>query len=128
MFAKSILKPETSVMVGVSTAALIGFVYSYGLPNVATMQATSPQDVNIEAGRRKAAWTSAALVAVLSLLTRDRTVFVIGSMSVVALDWHARLANAGDPVKGKVVSNEAYRSTAQAPATADAAPAYADEG
>lgn len=110
----SILKPETSVVVGVSTAALVGFVYQYGLPNVATMQATSPQDVNIEAGRKKAAWTSAGLVSVLSLLTKDKTVFVIGGLAVIALDWHARFANAAHPSTGKIVSNEGFQQSSDA--------------
>lgn len=104
----SILKPDTSVVVGVSTAALVGFVYSYGLPNVATMQATTPQDGNIEAGRKKAAWTGAAVVAGISLLTKDKTVFVIGGATLIALDWHARLANAAHPSDQKIISNEDY--------------------
>lgn len=117
----SILKPETSVMVGVSTAALVGFVYSYGVPNVATIHATAPQDVNVDAGRKKAAWTSAAAVALLSLITRDKTVFVIGGLAVVALDWHARLANAANPTDGKIISNEGYQPAATAvPSTAPA--------
>lgn len=108
----SILKPETSVMVGVSTAALVGFIYSYGVPSMATVHATAPQDVNVDAGRKKAAWTGAAAVALLSLMTRDKTVFVIGGLAVVALDFHARLANAANPGTGKIISNEGYQPAA----------------
>lgn len=121
--ANSILKPETSVVVGVSTAALVGFIYQYGLPNVATMQATSPQDINIDAGRKKAAWTSAAMVSVLSLLTKDKTVFVIGGIAVIALDMHARTANAAHPSNGKIISNEGYRPSQETAAVDEAEPA-----
>lgn len=108
----SILKPDASVMVGVSTAALVGFIYSYGVPSMAMVHATAAQDLNVEAGRKKAAWTGAAAVAILSLITRDRTVFVIGGLAVIALDWHARLANAANPTDGKIVSNAGYRPAA----------------
>jgi hypothetical protein len=108
----SILKPDTSVIVGVSTAALVGFVYQFGLPNLSTVQATGSQDRNIEAGRKKAAWTSATVVAGLSLLTKDKTVFVIGGVAVIFLDWQARHANAVSPETGRVpvvgVSNQDY--------------------
>lgn len=101
----SILKPDTSVIVGVSTAALVGFVYSYGLPNLATVGATAAQDMNIDSGRKRAAWTGAAVVAGLSLLTRDKTVFVIGGVTLIALDWHARHANATPPNSTSAISN-----------------------
>ncbi len=105
----SVLKPDTSVIVGVSTAALVGFVYQYGVPNLATIQATGAQDRNIEAGRKKAAWTSAVVVAGLSLLTKDKTVFVIGGVAVIFLDWQARHANAVSPETGRVgLSNQGY--------------------
>lgn len=108
----SILKPDASVMVGVSTAALVGFIYSYGVPSMATIHATAQQDHNVDAGRKKAAWTGAAAVAILSLMTRDKTVFVIGGLSVIALDWHARLANAANPADGRLISNDAYKPAA----------------
>lgn len=108
----SILKPDTSVMVGISTAALVGFIYNYGVPNVATIHATATQDHNVEAGRKKAVWTASAAVAALALMTRDKTVFVIGGASVIAFDWHARLANAADPADGKIVSNAGFGSAA----------------
>lgn len=106
----SILKPDASVMVGVSTAALVGFVYSYGIPNLATIGATQAQDLNIESGRKKAAWTGAVVVAGLSLLTRDKTVFVIGGVTLIALDFHARHANATPPTStSAIASNVDYQ-------------------
>jgi len=108
----SVLKPETSVMVGVSTAALVGFVYQFGIPNMATVGATAAQDHNIEQGRKRAAWTAGAAVALLALLTKDKTVFVIGGVAVIALDMHARHANATPPDASRVISNADYRPAA----------------
>lgn len=103
-----VLKPETSVIVGVSTAAMVYGVYSFSLPNTAVMHATDPADINIEAGRKKAAWTSAAVVGAVSLMTKDTTIFVLGGIMLIALDWHARHANAVAPDTGKLVSTRGY--------------------
>lgn len=123
----SLLDPKTSVMVGVSTAALVGFVYSYGVPNVATIGATQAHDINIESGRKRAAWTAAAAVAVVSLLTKDKTVFVIGGATVIALDWHARHANATPPTSTKVLSQVGYGTPASEVQLADNATDAAPE-
>lgn len=115
----SILKPEGSLTIGLATAAMVYASYTYALPSGAMMHATQPQDVNIEAARKKAAWTSVFLVSVVSLLAKDKTIFVIGGLAVIALDAHARVANSSSPDTGKVVSNTGYTSAKQAVPVAD---------
>ena len=106
---KSILKPDASIGVALATAGLAYGVYSFSLPNTATMHATQAHDNNIESARKKAAWTAVAIVGAVSLLTKDVTVFTIGGMTVVALDWHARHANAVSPETGQLVDNNGYQ-------------------
>lgn len=106
----SILKPESSVTLGATTAALVYGVYTFSTPATAVIHATQANDDNIERGRKKAAWTSVAVVAAISLLTKDKTVFVMGGAMVVALDWHTRHANAVSPETGKLVNNAGYES------------------
>lgn len=108
----SILKPEGSLMAGLATAAMVYGTYTFSLPNGAAIHATDAQDLNIEAGRRKAAIQSAAVVGIVSLLAKDKTIFVLGGLMLIALDWHARVANAASPLTGKVVSNTGYQSAA----------------
>lgn len=125
----SILKPEGSITLGAAVAAMTYGVYSYALPNMSTVQATLPHDTNIEAGRKRAAWTSAVVVSAVSLLARDKTVFILGGLMVVALDWHARHANGVHPETGKLVdaTPQAYQPaqvSTSAPET-PAAPSYA---
>lgn len=98
----SILKPEGSLTLGVAVGAMVYGVYNYSLPTTAVMQATSPQSMDIEAARRKAAWTSATIVSIVALMAKDKTIFVLGGLVVIALDVHARLANAAVPGTGKV--------------------------
>jgi hypothetical protein len=121
----SILKPEGSITLGAATAALVYGVYSTSLPSTAHMHATAPHDINIELARKKAAWTTTALVSAIALMTRDKTVFVLGGVMVIALDWHARHANASSPITGKVVSMAG--PAPEVPDVQDYAPAAPDE-
>lgn len=117
----SVLKPEGSLTLGVATAAMVYGVYSFSLPNTATMHSTEANDRNIESARKKAAWTSAAVVGAVSLMTKDKTIFVLGGVMLIALDWHARHANATSPDTGQVVDQNGYQP-AQMAAAAQAGP------
>jgi hypothetical protein len=108
MAFKSILDPKSAVGVGVISAILVYAIYERGLPDSATMHATDANDTNIDAGRRKATYTAAIAVAGLTLLTRDITVFTISGATLFALDFHARHANASNPVTGNLVSDAGY--------------------
>lgn len=104
----SILKPEGSLTLGAATAALVYGIYSFSLPDTATIHATDAHDVNVEAGRKKAAWTSVVAVAGIALMARDKTIFILGGATVFALDWHTRHANAVSPDTGQLVDNSGY--------------------
>lgn len=101
---KSILKPDGSVTMGIATAIFVTVVYDRNLPNGSVMHATDAYDINIEAGRKKAAWTSAAVLSGVTLITRDVNVFVLGAVVLFALDMHTRHANASNPDTGDLVS------------------------
>lgn len=125
----SILKPEGSITLGAAVAAMTYGVYTYSLPDLATVHATLPHDTAIESGRKRAAWTSAVVVSTVSLMTKDKTVFVLGGLMVLALDWHARHANSVHPETGRAVpaSPKAYEPAQVASAADDmsSTPSYA---
>jgi hypothetical protein len=83
-------------------------VYDRSLPDAATMHATDANDINIEAGRKKATLTAAAVLGTVTLLTRDVNVFILGGVVLFALDFHARHANASNPQTGNLVSDAGY--------------------
>jgi hypothetical protein len=112
--------PEGSVTLGVAVAALVYGVYTFSTPPTAVIHATKANDANIDAGRRKAAWTSAAVVGAIALLTKDKTIFVLGGTMLIMLDWHTRHANVVDPTTGSVVSNAGYEPADSAQADASA--------
>lgn len=109
----SILKPEGSLTLGVGVAAMVYGVYAFSVPNSAMVHATDAHDINIESGRKKAAWTSAAVVAAVALLARDKTIFILGGGLLVLLDFHTRHANSSHPDTGQLVSNAAGYTPAQ---------------
>lgn len=110
----SILKPEGSLTVGLAVGAMAYGIYNFSLPTGAMMNATQPQSLDIESARRKAAWSSVTIVSFVSLMAKDKTIFILGGMVIVALDIHARLANASAPGIGKVVSNLGYAPAREA--------------
>lgn len=119
------LKPEGSLTAGLATAVMVVGVYSFSVPSAAVMHATAPGDINIEAGRKKAAWTSAAIIAAVSLMARDKTIFVLGGLTLVALDFHSRHANSVSNETGHLVSNLGYHPAQEsAPAPVHNEPAY----
>jgi hypothetical protein len=101
---KKLLKPEGSLTAGVATMAIVYAIYSHSLPSQAEIHATAANDDNIEAARKKAIISSAAVVGGISLIARDPTVFILGSFTAVGLDFMARHANATSPETGKLVA------------------------
>lgn len=95
------LKPEVSLGVGLATATVVYGVYTQATPTIADIRTAKPGDDNIEASRKTAAWTAAVLVAAISLLAKDPTVFVVGGGMVIGMDWWTRHANQVDPATGK---------------------------
>lgn len=108
MAFSSILKPKESVAMGIATGIVVYAVYDHSLPDTATIHATDARDINIEASRKKAAWTSAGVLAAITLMTKDTNVLVLGAVVLFALDMHTRHANASNPDTGALVSDQGY--------------------
>lgn len=111
---KSILKPDGSIALGIATAVTMYAIYDRSLPDAATMHATDANDINIEAGRKKATMTAAAVLGTVTLLTKDINVFILGGVVLFALDFHARHANATNPQTGNLVADQGYNQNLRA--------------
>lgn len=94
------MKAEVSITAGLATAGLVYGIYSNATPTIADIRVAAPQDHDIEASRKLAAWTAAAAVSGISLIAKDATIFVMGAAMIVALDWWHRHANNVDPRVG----------------------------
>jgi hypothetical protein len=123
------LKPNESIMAGLAITALVYGVYSNATPTITEIRAAKPGDTDVEASRKMAAWTAGSVVAGVSLIAKDPTIFIIGGSAVIIIDWWHRHANAVDPRSGRAVApgggmDELPVETQQ---TDPAAFAYADD-
>lgn len=95
------LKPEVSLPVGLAVAALVYGIHTNATPPLADIRAAKPNDATIDATRKFATWTSAAVVAGVSLIAKDPTIFILGGTMVVVMDWATRHGNIVSPLSGK---------------------------
>jgi len=105
MTLKSILSPDTSVLLGVAEGAIIAGIYSGYLPSFASIRTADPHDGDIESARKAAAWTAGALLAFMFILTRDRNAFLIGGLVLTGVDFTVKHGNGINPSTGKLDSN-----------------------
>lgn len=122
----SVIKaPEGSITVGLAEAAAVYAIYQASLPNHADIRSADPQNNDIEAARKAAAWKSAAILGLVFLITHDLNSFLIGGAALTGIDYMVKHSNAVHPATGKLDG-----PNAGVPADNDDAfplPDYADE-
>jgi len=100
------LKQEDALLTGLAVAAVVGGIYAVSMPTVAASRASAAGNQHIEATRKSTTWTASIVVVGASLLAKDPTVFVIGGVVVIALDFAHRVANATDRQSGKIANSD----------------------
>ena len=96
------MKPEVSIGTGLAVAGIVYAIHSNFTPNMADMQGLPAGNTDIDASERKATWLSVGVVAGISLIAKDPTVFVIGSVAAVAMAFFTRHAVWTDTKAGPV--------------------------
>ena len=99
------LKPEVSLPIATATATIVFGIYQTTNPSVAQTRVTNPGNPAIDSSRKTATWLSAAVVAGVSLLAADPTIFIVGGAMVVAMDMIHRHAGAVNPATNKMVAS-----------------------
>lgn len=88
-----------SVGVGLAMMGIVWGVYSQALPPMVDQRAAPPGEPHSTQQEKIARWTAAGLVGMVSLITMDATVFILGGSAVIAFSWMYRHANFGcDPM------------------------------
>lgn len=95
------LKPEVSLSVAAAVGVLVWSIYSHAVPALVDHRVGDVDDANARAAERTATWTAAGVVAGVSLLTKDPTVFVVGGSMVTILSFWHRHANMVNPLTGR---------------------------
>lgn len=87
------LKPDAEVSIALATGVLAYAGYQMALPATADIRSMEPNNADIQASERVAAWTAAGLVSLVALLTKSPSVFCVGGLVVIGSSWTARHAD-----------------------------------
>lgn len=98
------LKPEYNIMAGLAVMTMVYAVHSNATPPQADIRALPAGMPDIDKSERTATWTSAGLVAGVSLLAHSPAIFMMGSAAVVGLALWTRHSNYVDSGSGKYLS------------------------
>lgn len=110
---KSLLSPPASIGAAIGTAGLVFAIYALNVPNVAVIHATDAHDTNIEAARKKAAWSAAIATLAVSALAKDLNPWIVGGGAIIVSDLYVRHANATSPDTGQMVATQGYGQPVQ---------------
>lgn len=124
-------KGSDALITGLGVAAVVAAIYQVHLPGVAAARASAPDNQHLEASRKNSTWTAAAVVAGATVLGKvgvgsgfASTVFIMGGVVVIALDFAHRIANKTDNQSGKIIMPAADSTAPPADATAPATGTY----
>lgn len=130
------LKPEISLGAALATGAIVYGTFQMHMPSTADLRTVESGNSDADSAERAATWTAAGIVAAISLIAKDPTIFVVGGGMTVALAWEYRHANHVSPLTGKVATKGLTSASVAAmqmgsatgtgtTASASTAPAYA---
>lgn len=99
------LKPEISVPAALALGVAVYGIFQVNLPSLTEVRAADMDNTHIASAERAATWESAGLVATISLISKDPTIFLVGGVFTMALAWKYRHANMVHPATGKLGLN-----------------------
>lgn len=98
----SILKPNETIAVGVGIGVVDAFIFNSQLPNMADIRTAAPGNQDIDVCRRQAVGLCIAVNGLVSLMTRDWNVFLIGGAVTVGMAFLCIHADQVNPATGKM--------------------------
>jgi hypothetical protein len=97
------LKPETSLTIAGVTGLMVYGIFQVEVGgSLSDLKFNAPHNTYVKGSINSAAWTSAAVVAGVSLLAKDPTIFVVGGAIAAALTWKYKHASMTNPANGQV--------------------------
>jgi hypothetical protein len=104
----SVIKtPEGSITIGLAQAGAVYAIYMASVPNLTDVRSADPNNRDVEAQRKRAAWKAASVLGLVFLLTHDLNGFFIGGAALGGIDWMVKHANAVHPSTGTMAGPEA---------------------
>lgn len=87
------LKPDSEVTIALATSAMAYAAYQYALPPMADIRSLEPNNADIQASERTAAFIATGFVGLVALLTKSPSVFILGGSTIIVSSWSARHAD-----------------------------------
>lgn len=106
----SILKPEISIPAALALGVAVYGIFQVNLPSVTEVRAADLENKDVASAERAATWESAGLVATISLIAKDPTIFLVGGAITMGLAWKYRHANMVNPLSGKATGSHTMGS------------------
>lgn len=98
------LKPEFSIMGGLAVGGVVCAIHANANPPAADVRALPAGTADIDTSERAATWMSVGVVAGISLLAKDPTIFIIGSAFAIGMALWTRHSNHVESIGGKYLS------------------------
>ena len=111
------LKPEVSLAIAASTAALVWAIFQSHVPNTSDIRSNQKNE-SVETARRAATVEAIVVVSGISLLAKDPNIFIVGGAFTAIESWMKMHASHVNPATNKVapsVSGPSGSSTGAAP-------------
>lgn len=102
----SALKPNEEIMAASFAVSAVFTIFSTTTPNRSDVAAANPGNSNVHSSIKTAVITSAAVISAIALLAKSPTVYVVGGLAVAAEGWSYYHANAYDPAKKQVTTQQ----------------------
>jgi hypothetical protein len=96
------LKPEVSLPVGLATAAVVYSVYSNATPPMTDIRVGEPGNDHVAKTERAATIASAGIVAGISLVAKDPTIFIVGGAMVIIMSFWTKHSNMVNPLTSAI--------------------------
>lgn len=87
------LQPSASIGIGLATIGVVCAIHSNMTPTTADIQSLPAGNKDVDKAEKKATWMGIGIVSGISLLAKDPTIFVLGSIGVIGLALFTRHAN-----------------------------------
>ena len=84
-------------MAGLATVGVVFAVYQLNVGTVAQATATDSNHPVLNSSRKKAGYTALAMVAALTLITKDANVGILGSGTIIAMELSYRMGIMANP-------------------------------
>jgi|SRR6185437_6688162 len=103
MVFKPNVTAEGSLVLGLAVIGAVYAVYQLNVGPVSGVQMSPANHPALDTSRKKAGYTSLAMVAGLGLLARDPNVVILGGSAIIAMEASYRHAIMAHPQSGQII-------------------------